>query len=361
MAVRFFKTFIVGFLVFCWNAGQGDLMRSRWPTAWTCDPSLTFSWLQGSGRPTRGARWHEHRQQECWWSSYCFPRRQSQPGSRRCLWCRPEDRQSLPETTYVGEISREHRKRDREDSFMGGLDYHAGSGTSSSSTDHDIRDVAAPVDPAVLVGQKGQGSLLQLVGSTGSCGRQGGSKTFWASEQLPLHNRVCVCEGSTQVVGQAPARGDAGWARGEVIGGLSKADRGNMGVQCGGAGQLDEGNVVVDGAGVPLGVGEHLRSTTGSKQSVGVRDGGQEADWLISPDQESESGCPRCCQHPCRVLQRSHGDTSCRKSQTMIQLRSHRTQLTARPPAQNRHINMLIEVPRLSLYTEISSSVLMRD
>lgn len=37
-----------------------------------------------------------------------------------------------------------------------------------------------------------------------------------------------------------------------------------MGAQIGGAGQFDEGNVVVDGAGVPLRVGEHLRSTAGS-------------------------------------------------------------------------------------------------
>lgn len=56
----------------------------------------------------------------------------------------------------------------------GGGGYHAGGGTSSSSTDHDIRDVAAPVKFAVVIGQQGQRSLLQVVGGTGSCGRQGG-------------------------------------------------------------------------------------------------------------------------------------------------------------------------------------------
>ena len=49
--------------------------------------------------------------------------------------------------------------------------HHAGGGSVSSGTDHDIRDVAAPGFLALLVGQQGQGSLLQLVGSTGSCGR----------------------------------------------------------------------------------------------------------------------------------------------------------------------------------------------
>lgn len=51
--------------------------------------------------------------------------------------------------------------------------HHAGSGSGSSGTDHDVRDVAAPVLLALLVGQQGQGGLLQVVGSAGSCGRTG--------------------------------------------------------------------------------------------------------------------------------------------------------------------------------------------
>lgn len=46
--------------------------------------------------------------------------------------------------------------------FSGGWagPYHAGSGTSSTGTDHDVRDVAAPVFLALLVGQQRQGGLL---------------------------------------------------------------------------------------------------------------------------------------------------------------------------------------------------------
>lgn len=62
----------------------------------------------------------------------------------------------------------------------------------------------------------------------------------------------------TIVAHQTPARGDAGHAGGEDITGLGKADGGHVGAQAGGGGQLDEGDVVVDGAGVPLGVGEDL-------------------------------------------------------------------------------------------------------
>lgn len=50
--------------------------------------------------------------------------------------------------------------------------HHAGSCSGSSSADHHVGDVAGPVFLALLVGQQGQGSLLQVVGSTGSCGRQ---------------------------------------------------------------------------------------------------------------------------------------------------------------------------------------------
>lgn len=50
--------------------------------------------------------------------------------------------------------------------------HHAGGGSSSSSADHHTRNVAAPVSLALLVGQQWQSSLLQLVGSVGSCGRQ---------------------------------------------------------------------------------------------------------------------------------------------------------------------------------------------
>lgn len=39
--------------------------------------------------------------------------------------------------------------------------YHAGRGTGGSSTDHEVRDLVAPVTLALSVGQQRQGSLLQ--------------------------------------------------------------------------------------------------------------------------------------------------------------------------------------------------------
>ena len=63
----------------------------------------------------------------------------------------------------------------------------------------------------------------------------------------------------TIVAGQTPAGGNAGRSRGKGVGGLSQAHGANMGAHAHRGGQLDESNVVVDGAGVPLGVGEDLK------------------------------------------------------------------------------------------------------
>lgn len=91
-------------------------------------------------------------------------------------------------------------------------------------------------------------------------------------------------EGSrlTVVAGQTPASGDADHSRRKVIGGLRQADGIHVGAQASGAGQLDEGDVVVDGVGVPLGMGEDLGRSRGA--------GGCEstkhlltAHWWLSP------------------------------------------------------------------------------
>jgi len=72
-----------------------------------------------------------------------------------------------------------------------------------------------------------------------------------------------VCVRLTGVVGQTPAGSHAGHASGKVIRGRCEADGGHVGVQLGGGGQLDQGDVVVDGISVPGGVGEHLRASRG--------------------------------------------------------------------------------------------------
>lgn len=167
--------------------------------------------------------------------------------------------------------------------------HHAGGGSSSSSADHHTRNVAAPVSLALLVGQQWQSSLLQLVGSAGSCGRQS-IQNIQTGFFLPVQTKSTVARtpGSrldgfclTIVAGQAPARGDAGHSSCKDVGGLSKADGGHIGAHAGGAGQLDEGDVIVDGAGVPLGVGEDLvrRRMLGQISQERWRD--PEADWTM--------------------------------------------------------------------------------
>lgn len=81
---------------------------------------------------------------------------------------------------------------------------------------------------------------------------------------LPFHNKSTLSNNNnntknlTIVASQTPAGGNAGHSCGIVVVGPSKTHRGHVGAEAGGAGQLDEGDVVVDGVGVPLGVGEHL-------------------------------------------------------------------------------------------------------
>lgn len=74
----------------------------------------------------------------------------------------------------------------------------------------------------------------------------------------------------TIVAGQTPARSHAGHARGKHIAGLSQAHGGNVGAHAGGGGQLDQSDVIVDGAGVPFGVGEDLVRRRG-EEGEGVK------------------------------------------------------------------------------------------
>lgn len=47
--------------------------------------------------------------------------------------------------------------------------HHAGGSSGGSSADHQVGDLAAPVLFALLVGQQGEGGLLQQGGGVGSC------------------------------------------------------------------------------------------------------------------------------------------------------------------------------------------------
>lgn len=63
----------------------------------------------------------------------------------------------------------------------------------------------------------------------------------------------------TIVASEAPAAGHTFHSPGEVICGLSHAHRRHADAQLGGACQLDEQDVIVDGEAIVLGVFEHLR------------------------------------------------------------------------------------------------------
>lgn len=70
----------------------------------------------------------------------------------------------------------------------------------------------------------------------------------------------------TVVAGQTPAGGHTRHATGEVIVGLSNAHGRHTRSQEGGGGQLDQGDVVVDGEAVVFGVLEDLVRTQGRQR-----------------------------------------------------------------------------------------------
>ena len=47
--------------------------------------------------------------------------------------------------------------------------HHAGGGSGGSSADHQVADLAAPVLTALLIGQQGEGGLLQQGGGVRGC------------------------------------------------------------------------------------------------------------------------------------------------------------------------------------------------
>lgn len=84
-----------------------------------------------------------------------------------------------------------------------------------------------------------------------------------AGAERPAGERARGGRVLTVVAGQPPAAGDTLHASGEVVAGLGHADGRHAHVHLGGAGQLDEQDVVVDGEAVVAGVLEHLRGGTG--------------------------------------------------------------------------------------------------
>lgn len=79
----------------------------------------------------------------------------------------------------------------------------------------------------------------------------------------------------TVVAGQTPAAGHTLHATGEVVSGLSHTHGGHTHVHLGGAGQLDERDVVVDAVAVVAGVLEHLTGSDmvmSGKHTGGRRD-----------------------------------------------------------------------------------------
>ena len=69
--------------------------------------------------------------------------------------------------------------------------HHAGGGSSCTSTDHHVRDVAAPVSLALFVGEQGEGSLLQLGGGAGSCA-ENNIQVFRCVWTKNLNNKYCT-------------------------------------------------------------------------------------------------------------------------------------------------------------------------
>lgn len=142
--------------------------------------------------------------------------------------------------------------------------HHAGGGSGGAGTDHQVADPAAPVLTALLIGQQGEGGLLQQGGGVRSCNTHTYTHTELQHSLKSSKMKETQCEAYalpdwlTIVAGQAPAAGHTLHASGEVVCGLGHAHGGHVCVQLGGAGQLDEQDVVVDGVAVVAGVLEYL-------------------------------------------------------------------------------------------------------
>lgn len=115
---------------------------------------------------------------------------------------------------------------------------------------------------------RGRAACCRLLGVLGAEGNSHSKQLKSLPVEVLFRNYGCSnrehdLSGSslTVVAGQTPARGDAGHSSGKDIGGLSQADGRHVGAQASGGGQLDQGDVVVDGVGIPLGMGEHLEKS----------------------------------------------------------------------------------------------------
>lgn len=109
----------------------------------------------------------------------------------------------------------------------------------------------------------------------------------------------------TIVTHQTPSRCHTFPAWSEDIIGLSQADRWHVGVQAGWSGQLDEGNVIVDGKAVPFGMGKDLTRNTIQLVCVCIFEGALKLTLL--PWQASKFGPFHSTQSLCHVLQRPRG------------------------------------------------------
>lgn len=140
--------------------------------------------------------------------------------------------------------------------------YHAGGGSVSAGAHHHVVDAEPPVLLALGVGEQGQRHLLQHRRRRVGCkGAQRASAPAWppGMGQGGERGRGRGWGCGTGGVGEPPARGDAGQAPGEVIGGLGQADGGHAGVQLRRGGQLDQRDVVADGQRAVAGVPEDLQ------------------------------------------------------------------------------------------------------
>lgn len=143
------------------------------PTAVRSD---ALSWQRWSGPSRHGAR-SRGRTRRAWWECrFHFPRTRYPPKSRHRPSDRPGGRQSRPEehTQHIGQQTQCEPQQHQASVFChgGGGAHHAGGGSGGSGADHQIADLVAPETTTVVIGEQGEGGLLQQGGGVGSCQAQ---------------------------------------------------------------------------------------------------------------------------------------------------------------------------------------------
>lgn len=218
--------------------------------------TLKLSWQQWSGPSRHATWWHEHTHQvktHC--RTHC-PRIQYQPESKLQLSHRPEDRQSHPERRQTD--CKEQARTVCVHQHVSAWDLPCM--RRLQRLQHRPSDLWSCCPSAYGTPHWSAGAGQPAVGGGGCRELQHTNSKFHSNLNPHVQPDVPLLRSApTIVAGEAPSAGHAFHSTGEDIWGLSHTHRGHTDVQLGGACQLDERDVIVDGIAIVVRVFENLR------------------------------------------------------------------------------------------------------